>query len=528
MATTPYDDDPQGLRRPQFFAGGPAPTNPVTSLRQPPVAGIANGVPLPAPPKGQVPIPGDPGTPEYTGSGFSAPRSAVDDFRNSDVGRNLENAAAAVPGLGLVGGALRTTQLAGSAANAAPALGAATAATQGLRAASALPVAAAVSPLAVGAAGNAATATPQPAAPAAVPQPPAATEQMGPPLSAMGLSGAAAAPAAPANGGRPFALGSAEDTTYQLNNLRANATPPGSGPTMSVIPDGSDARQAFFDNANLRTQAARTTYSPRKGYSANDAAIQAAALPIQNRAKLSELSLKNAGDQSIARMQDATTQRGQDVSARTAAQAQEVTLRGQDVNAKTAATQARQQQMQQDRTFNLDVARFGQEVASKNFDTRQKAVKDVQDQVAGMLPPGPDGKPDTANAARYASALNAQVAQRQEQLRAQVARGGPNAPGAQAELEQLDSKGLAAMDQAAVRKFIVGQQVADLAQQTGTSRFNPIGTAAANSTAPVTSLRERPSIIGSDYVTDRGDVIPGRYLRNNGQINQDYNTLIQR
>lgn len=352
----------------------------------------------------------------------------------------------------------------------------------------------------------------------AVPTPPPVTT---PPVVAP------AAGAAPANGGRPFALGSPQDTAFQSANLRANGGAQGPGPSMSVIDGGQDARQSFFDNANLRTAAARTNFSPRKGYTSDAGAIQAAAMPIQNRQRLAELSLKNAGDQSIAAMRDTTDRRGQDIAAATAAGAQDVTLRGQDVSAKTAAATARVDQMNKDRQFGLDVQKFGQDVAAKNFDVRQKAVKDVTDQVAGMLPPGPDGKPDTAGAARYASALNAQVAQRQEQLRAQLAKT-PDRADVKAELEALDSRGLAAMDQSAIRKFIVGQQTAELAAQTGTSRYNPIGTSAANSTAPITSLREQKGLFGSDYISDRGDVIPARYLRENGQFNQDLNTLIQR
>lgn len=332
---------------------------------------------------------------------------------------------------------------------------------------------------------------------------------------------------APANGGRPFALGSPQDTAFQSANLRANGGAQGPGPSMSVIDSGADARQSFFDNANLRTAAARTNFSPRKGYTANDSAIQAAAIPIQERAKLRELSLKNEGDRSIATMRDATDRRGQDITARTAEGAQDVTLRGQDMTAKTAANVARVDQMNKDRQFGLDVQKYGQDVAKTNFEQRQKAVKDVTDQVAGMLPPGADGKPDTAAAARYASALNTHVAQRQEQLRAQLAKT-PDRADVKAELAALDERGLAAMDQSAIRKLIVGQQAAELAAQTGTSRFNPIGTSAANSTAPITSLREQKGLFGSDYISDRGDVIPGRYLRNNGQQNQDLNTLIQR
>lgn len=337
----------------------------------------------------------------------------------------------------------------------------------------------------------------------------------------------------PANGGRPFPLGSAEDTAFQSANLRSSANMTGPGPTMGVIDSGADARQAFFDNANLRTAAARTTYSPRRGYSSDQGSIQAAAIPIQERARLREMSLKNAGDLNTARLGAATTMRGQDLTAQTAANAQATTERGQDISARTAAVQARQQQMNQDRSYQLDVAKFGQDQAKTNFEQRIKSREDVESQVKGMIPAGPDGKPDANAQAQAMSSINNAVAQRTAQLQAQVQRGGANAAGAQKELDALEKDPYAALGQDNIRKLVVGQSLTNTARETATGRFNPIGTSYSGSSAPVSSLRADPGVIGTDYVATHADgstsVIPARKLRDQfGNISPDYNLLIQK
>lgn len=290
---------------------------------------------------------------------------------------------------------------------------------------------------------------------------------------------------------------------------------------------GPAAAQEFFDGANLRNAAAKGSWSPRGGYKGDDAAVQAALAPINNRQRLREISLQNEGRMGEARLRDATDRRGQDQTSADRRYSSDQTLRGTLASNALANQRLAFDARKDDRDYQLNVAKYGVERADKNFTQRQSAQEDITKQVTNMLPPTADGKPDTASAARYSSALNAQVAQRTQQLRAQLAKT-PDRKDVAAELDALESKGLGAMDPVAVRKFIVGQQTAELAAKTGTSRFNPIGTSAANSTAPITSLREQPSLFGSDYVSDRGDVIPGRYLRDNGQFNQDLNALIKR
>lgn len=301
---------------------------------------------------------------------------------------------------------------------------------------------------------------------------------------------------------------------------------------------GPGAAQEFFDNANLRNAAAQGSWSPRRGFQGNDAAVAAAAAPVQQRARLRELSLQNEGRMGEARLRDATDRRGQDVAAQTSRlrdatdrRGQDITQRGQDVSAGTAGAKLAYETAKDNRQYQLDVAKLGAEQAGKLQAQRDSSRKSVETQVAGMIPPGPDGKPDTAAAAQHMAGLNNLVAQRQQQLQAQLAKT-PDRADVKAELAALEKDPFGALGQDNIRKYIVGQQVASTAKQTGTGQLTPWGTNAANSTAPVTSLRPDKGILGTDYVTTRADgstdIIPGRYLRENGKLNQDLNILMQR
>ncbi|WPG35298.1 hypothetical protein [Variovorax sp. EBFNA2] len=85
---------------------------------------------------------------------------------------------------------------------------------------------------------------------------------------------------------RRNALGSTEDANAQAAEIRAaNATLPQGGATIiDGAGDAQAARQRFFDDANLRTAAARGSWSPRRGFQADEGAVRAAAVPVQARA----------------------------------------------------------------------------------------------------------------------------------------------------------------------------------------------------------------------------------------------------
>lgn len=82
-----------------------------------------------------------------------------------------------------------------------------------------------------------------------------------------------------------------------------------------------------------------------------------------------------------------------------------VSTRGQDMNNQVARAQARIEQMQKDRTFQLDVAKFGQDQATANFNQREAADKNVTAKLEA-LNPGDDGKPNAAAVATQKQYLN--------------------------------------------------------------------------------------------------------------------------
>ncbi|ADU36232.1 hypothetical protein [Variovorax paradoxus] len=123
------------------------------------------------------------------------------------------------------------------------------------------------------------------------------------PVATTGASPAAeAAPAAAlgfgSTGQRRNPLGSEADANAQAADIRAsNATLPQGGAT---IIDGAGAaqgtRQRFFDDANLRTAAARGSWSPRRGYQSDEGAVRAAALPVQARAAADVEQVRQEGE----------------------------------------------------------------------------------------------------------------------------------------------------------------------------------------------------------------------------------------
>lgn len=128
-------------------------------------------------------------------------------------------------------------------------------------------------------------------------------------------SGGASLPAAEAPVSmREHPLGSRADTFGQLASMQAsNAAGPQGG---AVLLDGAaaeaDRRARFNEEANLRNAVNQGSWSPRKGFQGNDAAVAAAMAPIEARAKLAQTSAVQAGELQRAQVQE----RGTDARAR--------------------------------------------------------------------------------------------------------------------------------------------------------------------------------------------------------------------
>ncbi|MEJ1164738.1 hypothetical protein V9K97_13610 [Variovorax sp. CCNWLW186] len=77
----------------------------------------------------------------------------------------------------------------------------------------------------------------------------------------------------------------------------------GTGPAEAGM--GGAAREKFFDDANLRTVAAKSSWSPRGGYQGDPIAVKAALAPIENRQRLAEGAVREAGEAARATQRDA-------------------------------------------------------------------------------------------------------------------------------------------------------------------------------------------------------------------------------
>ena len=108
--------------------------------------------------------------------------------------------------------------------------------------------------------------------------------------------------------------------------------------------------------------------------------------------------------------------------------------------------------------------------ADKAFEQGQQAIKDLHQEIGSMIPPttDQDGKtvPDTQNAARYATAMQALVGRMGKTMK------------------DVDAKDKA--------RFVAGMQLADVASATATGGLTPWGTRAIQSNEPILALRKLP------------------------------------
>jgi hypothetical protein len=153
-------------------------------------------------------------------------------------------------------------------------------------------------------------------APAPAPAPVAAPAVPAPDLAAAVAPATPQAQLATLPAARPNPLGGLADTNAQLAALQAsNASIPQGGATLI---DGAaadaDRRAQSNEQANLGNALARTSWSPRKGTQVNDAAVAAALTPIDARARMAQVTAKEAGDTQRAVIQE----RGADARARQA------------------------------------------------------------------------------------------------------------------------------------------------------------------------------------------------------------------
>lgn len=142
-------------------------------------------------------------------------------------------------------------------------------------------------------------------------------------------------------------------------------------PGMAVIDNGgADRNAAFNEGAALRTAAARGSWSPRRGFQGDDAAVQAALAPIAARARASEVAARNATETTVAGMRD----RGE--TTRT-------NIRETGDSARAAATDA-----QRSAALDLQRQEFGLKAPGVQLDNAAKQrIEAVQQEIATAKTP---------------------------------------------------------------------------------------------------------------------------------------------
>jgi hypothetical protein len=219
-------------------------------------------------------------------------------------------------------------------------------------------------------------------------------------------------------------------------------------------PDGS--RWTAADNAIMAANQ-RDGVNPYLGTS-RQAGMDADA----QRKNIERLALSEAGTPGrraamkilADREQNAVTLRGQDVTAGTQRATSQAAARTATANA--AATKA-----QQDRTYELDVAKFGQEKAKTMFDQRDQADKSLTSKLESMFTTKDDkGNPivDKERVAGHKAGVTSYIGDMIDKLRS-VPRGSPDYDAAQNKAQELQSRGVSALGEDRLQKLIAQLEV---------------------------------------------------------------------
>jgi hypothetical protein len=299
--------------------------------------------------------------------------------------------------------------------------------------------------------------------------------------------------------------------------------------------------QKEFDSARRQYLLERGLNSVNKGV--RDASAHGIAAgdtaAVQNRATASAeriAGLRDRGETTRAAQANLTNTLIHRANNETAERGQDLTLAGHKMTNAVQIANQRRDQANKDREFQQNTYKLGEELEGKAADRRADAVKNLHTEIAGMLPPNAEGKPDLDTASRYAVGLNAAVGDRQRALQAELQRNPGNADAA-SELAGLNKHGMNALDPVAKQKFIDGMRLKDL-RDANHSALNPFGGTTVQSNAPVAGLRRKPGLITDDYETldaagrpDGGTVParavdrPGSFLGLGGRRDNSYDSL---
>lgn len=215
--------------------------------------------------------------------------------------------------------------------------------------------------------------------------------------------------------------------------------------------------------------------------------------------------------------------RGQDMNYDLGLRGQDVQMRGQDMSNQVARANARMEQMNKDRQYNLDLAKFGEEKAKTMFDQRERSDKDLTAKLESMFTTRDDKGNfvvDRQRVATHKAGITAAIGERAAALEA-IPQNSKDYAEAQKLAGQLREKGAAALSEDALQKLIAQLEVKERSAA-GHSAWNPFASTHVDSSNPADyGIRgERKNLILPDeYVLENGGTVPKRYLdKANGDL----------
>ena len=223
-------------------------------------------------------------------------------------------------------------------------------------------------------------------------------------------------------------------------------------------------------------------------------------------------SMREGGDMARARMTQGSTLRGQDLD-----------MYGKQLSSQTTRAIARMEQMQKDRAYQLDVEKFGLDVAKQRLTQRDSNAAQFKSKIEAMYL-GEDGKPDANKVALATRGVNAYLdsqVQRAQQIAQQLPPGSPEQRAALDAVEQLQTGGANAIDPTRLQQLLKQLELQGKAEA-GHSALNPFkpGYVHSDNPADYNIVGEKKGLIQDDYVTANGTVIPKRMvnIRDGGVI----------
>lgn len=307
----------------------------------------------------------------------------------------------------------------------------------------------------------------------------------------------------------------AADNLAQRETLRGMSA--GQRPVLQAPGNSDNSWQARNNLRNLEVSAS-SIYNNQSAWG-NKAKGAADVMAYQN-ARATDAALRAGTDPgSLARTGAAAAMYGDDVRADAAQYTSDNSLRGQiaTAGATRAAADARlRYDLNKDnRDFKLRSDEAGMRRQETQLKQREASEKNVYDQVLNTLPPGPDGKPNTAGAAEYMRGLTARVADRQGKLEAHLT-ANPNDAQAQAELSNIRDNGVGALGAQGKDKFITGMEAKSL--RSANAGMAPWAGRDVATNQPITSLRRDPGLLWDDYVDNQGGRIPAYAVDKEGSF----------